>query len=190
MSGDLVSLTCLAQSQYPATLSIGAAPTPTDSGNVASSKWICEETARRKLIKEQTIFPRSSQSTDVTLRSHYRLLDNVHTKLHVWHWLDTHGPGSTRQHSEPMINAILLKMGYSSKTGRHVVFRSRNYLGIGARQETYCSHQKRSTTSIRSDQDLSNLLHIGLEWFQLHAGIARPTLECPSTIDLPYLEVG
>ena len=38
---------------------------PPDSGNVVSSKWICEETVRRKFSKEQTIFPRSSQSTDV-----------------------------------------------------------------------------------------------------------------------------
>ena len=189
MSGDLVSLTSGTE-PIPSNLEHWGCSNAHRLWECGQLQMDCEETARRRLIKEQTIFPRSSQSTDVTLRSHYRLLDNVHTKLHVWHWLDTHGPGSTRQHSEPMINAILLKMGYSSKTGRHVVFRSRNYLGIGARQETYCSHQKRSTTSIRSDQDLSNLLHIGLEWFQLHAGIARPTLECPSTIDLPYLEVG
>ena len=42
---------------------------------------------------------------------------------------------------------------------------------------------------IRSDQDLSNLLHIGLKWSQLHANIARPIFECLS-LDLPYLEVG
>ena len=41
---------------------------------------------------------------------------------------------------------------------------------------------------VRSDQDLSKLLCVGLEWFQLHAGIARPILECPS-MDVPYLEV-
>ena len=44
---------------------------------------------------------------------------------------------------------------------------------------------------IRSDQgDLSKLLRTGLEWFQLHAGIARPILECPSLDLLLYLEIG
>ena len=46
-----------------------------------------------------------------------------------------------------------------------------------------------SSTSDQTTQDLSKLLRIGLEWFQLHAGISRPILECPS-IDIPYLEAG
>ena len=94
---------------------------------------------------------------------------------------------------KPMMDAILPKMGYSSKTCRYVVFGPRNYLGIGATdlvtergvQQTLMLVLKH----IRSGQDLSKLLRIGLKWFQLHAGIARPILECPS-IALPYLEVG
>ena len=92
---------------------------------------------------------------------------------------------------KPLMNAILPKMGYSSKTCHHVVFGPRNYLGIGARNlvtEKGIQQTLMFVKHIRSDQDLSKLLCIGLEWFQLHAGIARPILECPS-FDLPYLEV-
>ena len=93
---------------------------------------------------------------------------------------------------KPLMHAILPKMGYSSKTCRHAVFGPRNYLGIRARDlvtERGVQQTLMFVKHIRSNQDLSKLLHIGLEWFQLHAGIARPILECPS-IDLPYLEVG
>ena len=68
---------------------------------------------------------------------------------------------------KPMINAILPKMGYTSKTCRYVVFGPRTYKGIGARdlvtgrgvQQTLLLFVKH----IRSDQDLSKLLRIGLE---------------------------
>jgi hypothetical protein len=42
---------------------------------------------------------------------------------------------------------------------------------------------------IRTNQDLSTLFQIGLEWFQLQAGITRPILECPD-LEIPCLEVG
>ena len=81
-------------------------------------------------------------------------------------------------------------MGYSSKTCCHVVFGPRIYLGIGARDlvtERGVQQTLMFVKHIRSD--LSKLLRIGLEWFQLHAGIARPILECPS-LEIPYLEAG
>ena len=34
---------------------------------------------------------------------------------------------------KPMMNAILPKVGYGSKTCQHLVFGLRNYLGIGTR---------------------------------------------------------
>jgi hypothetical protein len=46
-----------------------------------------------------------------------------------------------------------------------------------------------SLKHIRADQELSSLLRIGLEWFQLQSGIAQPILECPS-LNVSYLEVG
>ena len=79
---------------------------------------------------------------------------------------------------KPMMNAILPEMGYSSKTCRHVVFGPRNYLGIGARDlvtERGVQQTHMFLKDIRSDQDLRKLLRIGLEWFQLHAGIASQT---------------
>ena len=82
-------------------------------------------------------------------------------------------------------------MGYSSKTCHHVVFGPRRYVSIGARDLVTKRGVQQTlmfVKHIRLDQDLSKLLCIGLEWFQLHAGIARPILECPS-LDIPYLEV-
>ena len=93
---------------------------------------------------------------------------------------------------KPLMNAILPKMGYSSKTCRHVVFGPRNYFDIGARDLVTERGVKQTlifVKHIRSDKDRSKLLQIGFKWFQVHASIARPILECPS-IDLPYLEVG
>ena len=67
-----------------------------------------------------------------------------------------------------------------------------NYLGMGARDLVTKRGVVQQTLMfvkhIRSDQDFSKLLCIGLEWFQLHAGIARPILQCP-LLDIPYLEV-
>ena len=84
---------------------------------------------------------------------------------------------------KPLIHAILPKMRYSSKTCRYVmVFGPRNYLGIGAKDlvtERGVQQTLMFVKNIRSDQDLSKLLCIGLKWFQLHASIARPILECP-----------
>ena len=83
-------------------------------------------------------------------------------------------------------------MGYSSKTCCHVVFGPRIYLGIEARDLVTERGVKQTlifVKHIRSDKDRSKLLQIGFKWFQVHASIARPILECPS-IDLPYLEVG
>ena len=93
---------------------------------------------------------------------------------------------------KPLMHAILPKMGYSSKTCRHVVFGPRTYLGIGARDivtKRGVQQMLMFVKHIRSNQDFTKLLRIGLEWFQLHVGNARPILECPS-LDLPYLEVG
>jgi hypothetical protein len=111
----------------------------------------------------------------------------------------TFGIGSTLMNLEqldniqkPMINAILPKMGFSSKTCRHVVFGPRKYLGIGARdlvKERGVQQILLLLKHIRSDQDLSTLLRIALEWFQLQAGITSPILECPN-LKLPYLEDG
>jgi hypothetical protein len=92
----------------------------------------------------------------------------------------------------PMINAILPKMGYSSKTTRDVVFGPSKYLGLGL---GHLGHEQGVQQYIlmlkhlRADQKLSQLLRIGLAWFQLHAGISKPILECPE-LELPYLEIG
>ena len=78
------------------------------------------------------------------------------------------------------------------KPCRHVVFGPRCCLGIGARDlvtERGVQQTLMFVKHVRSDQDLSELLCIGLKWFQLHADIARPILECPS-LPIPYLEVG
>ena len=111
----------------------------------------------------------------------------------------TFGFGSTFMDDEqldsiqkPMMNAILPKMGYSSKTSRDVVFGPRQFLGIGSRDlvtEQGVQQSLLLLKHIRSNQDLSTLLRIGLEWFQLHAGITRPILEC-TNLELPYLEPG
>ena len=94
---------------------------------------------------------------------------------------------------KPMMNAILPKMEYSSKTcRRQVVFGPRHYLSIGAKDLVTKRGVQQTLMFVKhigSDQDLSKLLCIGLELYELHAGIARPIIECPS-IDLPYLEVG
>ena len=94
---------------------------------------------------------------------------------------------------KPLMHAIRPKMGYSSKTCRHVVFGPRNYLCIGVKDlvtESGVQQTMMFVKHIRSEEDLSKLLCIGLKWFQLHTGIVvRPILECPS-INLPYLEVG
>ena len=66
----------------------------------------------------------------------------------------------------PPMNTILPKIGYSSKTCRHVVFRTRNHLGIGARDlvtERGVQQTLMLVKHIRSDQDLSKLLCIGLK---------------------------
>jgi hypothetical protein len=42
---------------------------------------------------------------------------------------------------------------------------------------------------MRANKKLSQLLQIGLAWFQLHAGISKPILECPQ-LELPYLKTG
>jgi hypothetical protein len=92
----------------------------------------------------------------------------------------------------PMMNAILPKMGYSSKTSRDVVFGPKKYLGIGCRDlapERGIQQTLILLKHIRADQELSTLLQIGLEWFQIHAGVGRPILECPD-LEIPYLEVG
>jgi hypothetical protein len=92
----------------------------------------------------------------------------------------------------PMMNAILPKMGYSSKTCRHIVFGPTKYLGIGARDmatERGVQQTLLLLKHIRTNTALSTLLRIGLEWFQLHSGISRPILECPD-LEIPYLEVG
>ena len=76
---------------------------------------------------------------------------------------------------KPLMHAIVPNMGYSSKTCRHVVFGPRHYLGIGARDlvtERGVQQTLMFVKHIRSDQDLSKLLRIGLEWFQLQAGIS------------------
>ena len=94
---------------------------------------------------------------------------------------------------KPLMHAILPKMGYSSKTCRHVLSGPRTYLGIGARDLVTDRRVQQTlmfVKHIRSNQELSKLLHIGLKWFQLHAGITRPILECCPSIDHPYLEVG
>ena len=75
---------------------------------------------------------------------------------------------------KPLIHAILPKI-YSSQTCRHVMFGPRNYLEIGARYlvtERGVQQTLMFVNQIRSDQELSKLLRIGLKWFQLHAGIA------------------
>ena len=94
---------------------------------------------------------------------------------------------------KPMINVILPKMGYSSKTCQYVlVFGPCKYLGIGGRDlvtERGMQQTLMFMKHIRSDQDLSKLRRIGLEWSQLPAGIARPILECPS-LEIPYLKLG
>ena len=65
-----------------------------------------------------------------------------------------------------LMHAFLPKMGYSSKTCRHVVFGPSIYLGIGARDlvtERGVQQTLMFVKHIRSDQDLSKLLCIGLE---------------------------
>jgi hypothetical protein len=92
----------------------------------------------------------------------------------------------------PMINAILPKMGYSSKTSRHVVFGPHKYLGIGLRHlgpEQGVQQCLLFLKTIRSELEFSKLIRIGLSWFQLESGISVPILECP-TLDIPYLEDG
>jgi hypothetical protein len=92
----------------------------------------------------------------------------------------------------PMMNAILPKMAYSSKTTRDVVFGPNKYLGIGLRHLGYEQGVQQCILllkHLRADQKLSQLLRIGLAWFQLHAGISKPVLECPH-LELPYIETG
>jgi hypothetical protein len=93
---------------------------------------------------------------------------------------------------KPMINAIIPKMGYSSKTTRDVVFGPRKYLGIGLRHLS--SEQGVQQTllllkHLRANQKLSTLLRIALTWFQLQSGITQPVLESHA-LPLPYLEIG
>ena len=68
---------------------------------------------------------------------------------------------------KPLMHTILPKMGYSSKTCcRDVMFGPRTYLGIGARDlvtERGVQQMLMFVKHIRSGQDLSKLLHIGLE---------------------------
>jgi hypothetical protein len=93
---------------------------------------------------------------------------------------------------KPMMNAILPKMGCSSKTSQDVVFGPWKCLGIGARDfatERGVQHTLLLLKCIRTNQDLITLFRIGLKWFQLHACITRPTLECPD-LKIPCLEVG
>jgi hypothetical protein len=93
---------------------------------------------------------------------------------------------------KPMIDAILPKMGYSSKMTRDVVFRPRKYLGMGLHHlgpEQGVQQTLLLLKHIRANQQLSTLLRIGLSWFQLHAGINQQILECPD-IEVPYLETG
>jgi hypothetical protein len=85
---------------------------------------------------------------------------------------------------KPMMNAILPKMGYSSKTCRDVVFGPRKHLGIGARD--LATERGAQQTLLHPHQ---TLFQIGLERFQLPAGITRPILECPD-LKIPCLEVG
>jgi hypothetical protein len=83
---------------------------------------------------------------------------------------------------KPMINAILPKLGYSSKTMRDVVFGPRKYIGIGIRHlgsEQGVQQTLLLLKHLRANQKLSTLLRIGLTWFQLQAGITQPVLECP-----------
>ena len=111
---------------------------------------------KESLAKRQTIFTRSSESTDDTLRSNSSLLDNVHPKYHVRHWIDTHGPiDQLEKIQKSLMHAILPKMGYSSKTCRHVIFGPRNYLGIGGRHlltERGVQQMLMFVKHIRSDQ--------------------------------------
>jgi hypothetical protein len=91
-----------------------------------------------------------------------------------------------------MINAILPKMGFSSKTTRAVVYGSTRYLGLGLRHlgaEQGVQQTLLFLKHIRANQKLSTLLRIGLTWFQLQAGLTDPVLECPE-LDIPYLEIG
>jgi hypothetical protein len=93
---------------------------------------------------------------------------------------------------KPMMNAILPKMGYSSKTCLHVVFGPTKFLGVGARDLTTERGVQQTLLllkHVRSNTALSTLMRIGLEWFQLHSGLSCPILECPD-LDLPYLENG
>jgi hypothetical protein len=88
-----------------------------------------------------------------------------------------------------MINAMLPKMGYSSKTTRDVVFGPRKYLGIGLGPEQGVQQTLFLLKHLRANQKLSTLRRIGLTWFQLQSGITQPVLECPG-LDIPYLEIG
>jgi hypothetical protein len=93
---------------------------------------------------------------------------------------------------KPMMNAILPKMGCSSKTSQNVIFGPWKCLGTGAWD---LATERGRATNLASAQmhphqpRLNHLIRIGLEWFQLHAGITRPTLECPD-LKIPCLEVG
>jgi hypothetical protein len=101
-------------------------------------------------------------------------------------------PDQLNTMQRPMMNAILPKMGYSSKTCRHIVFGPAKHLSTGARDmatERGVQQTLLLLKHIRTNTALSTLLRIGLEWFQLHAGISRPILECPD-LEIPYLEVG
>ena len=70
-----------------------------------------------------------------------------------------------------------------------IILPSQEYLGISARDllvtERGVQQSLMFVNHIPLDQDLSKLLQIGLEWFQIEAGIARPILECP-TLKIPY----
>ena len=56
----ILSLSLLAKSQYPATMSMGLFQRPQDSRNVANSQWISKETIQRNFSDEQKIFTRST----------------------------------------------------------------------------------------------------------------------------------
>jgi hypothetical protein len=89
---------------------------------------------------------------------------------------------------KPMMNAILPKMGYSSKTTRDVVFGPSRYLGIGLIHLGYEQGIQQCILLLKhlhANQKLRQLRCIGLAWFQLHAGISKPVLECPE-LELTY----
>jgi hypothetical protein len=123
----------------------------------------------------------------------------------AWHWtmcipsinfgigLTLLTPDQLNTIQKPMLNAILPKMGCSSKTCRHILFGPTKYLGIAGARDMVTERGVQQTLlllkHIRTNTALSKLLRIGLEWFQLHAGISRPILECPD-LTILCLEVG